>query len=95
MAACKDHAKDPMTIHPIDHISRAKGLKSKHKKDFQFLVHWINQKEPTWEPWSNVSKTYALYNFLKEQTNPKLLNIIPKDISYEDSDDENEEEDLA
>jgi hypothetical protein len=90
---------DPMTINPlkvvckddgsqyqVEYIEKMRGRLDGKKQDLHFLVHWVGYDQPTWEPWRNVHKTFALYYFLK--SNPKYQKLIPKNIKYLDSDEE-------
>ena len=90
---------DPMTISPLkvackddgsqyqlEYIEKMRGRLDGKKQDLQFLVHWVGYETPTWEPWKNVHKTFALYYFLK--SNLKYQKLIPKNIKYLDSDEE-------
>jgi hypothetical protein len=90
---------DPMTINPlkvackddglqyqVEFIEKMKGRINGKKQELKFLVHWVGYDQPTWEPWRNVHKTFALYYFSK--SNPKYQKLIPKNIKYLDSDEE-------
>ena len=80
--ACKDDGSQ----YQVEYIEKMRGKPDGKKQDLQFLVHWVGYETPTWEPWRNVHKTFALYYFLK--SNPKYHKLIPKNIKYVDSDDE-------
>jgi hypothetical protein len=80
--------KDDNSVHPVEYIERMRGRPNDKKEKLQFLVHWIDDKTPTWEPWKNVRSTFALYYFLSNQEDQRFHRMIPKNIRYEDSDDE-------
>ena len=82
--ACKDDGSQ----YQVEFIERMRGRINGKKQDLQFLVHWVGYDTPTWESWKNVRNTFALYHFLKEQSDVKFHKLIPKDIVYRDSDDE-------
>ena len=58
--AIRDHSNHYM----VDKITAHKG-KSSSKTKFSFQVHCIGCEELTWEPWKQVGRTLALYQYLK------------------------------
>jgi transposase InsO family protein len=82
--ACKDSGEE----FQVEFIERMKGQPNGKKETLQFLVHWLGYDEPTWEPWKNIRHTYALYHFLINQNDRRYHQMIPKNIKYQDSDDE-------
>jgi len=54
-----------------------------------FQVHWVGYSEPTWEPWNKISRTLALYQYLKNHALKALQKITPnlevEDIVINDS----------
>ena len=69
-----------------------RGKPTDKKEKLQFFVHWIDDELPSWEPWKNVRTTFALYHFLKNQSDERFHKMIPKNIKYEDSDNEESDE---
>ena len=76
--ACKDGGN----FYAIDHISKIKGRAKGPKSQIKFLVHWIGYEKPTWEPWANVRKTYALQNFLTQHPDENVRNLLPRNVVY-------------
>ena len=61
----------------IESIVTHKG-NSRRKKEFKFLVKWLNFDEShnTWEPWESLRLTDALHDYLRLHNMEK---IIPKE----------------
>ena len=74
--------KDGVNFYAIDHISKIKGRAKGPKSQIKFLVHWIGYEKPTWEPWANVRKTYALQNFLTQHPDENVRNLLPRNVVY-------------
>jgi hypothetical protein len=89
LSPLKVTCKDDGSKYPIEFIEKSRGP-IKDKKKLQFLVHWIDYDEPTWEPWENadVRNTFALYYFLKNHPNESFRQMIPKNIRNVNSGEE-------
>lgn len=87
--ACKDDGSK----YPVEYIEKMRGSLGGRKENLSFLVHWIGYDEPTWEPWKNVRQSFALYHFLKNQTDERYHRLIPKNINYDSEGEQSESED--
>jgi hypothetical protein len=91
LAACKDDG----SIYPVESISRMRGNPGGRKDGLSFLVHWVGFETPTWEPWKNVRRSVALFQYLSNHQDERCRSLIPKNVSYQglaDSSDEEEGE---
>ena len=72
----------------VEKITAHKG-KPSSKSRMTFQVHWVGYSEPTWEPWNKISRTLALYQYLKNHAIKALQKITPnvevEDIVMNDS----------
>ena len=72
----------------VEKITAHKG-KPSSKSRMTFQVHWVGYSEPTWEPWNKISRTLALYQYLKNHAIKALQKITPnlevEDIVINDS----------
>ena len=86
--AIRDHSNHYM----VDKITAHKG-KPSSKTKLSFQVHWIGYEEPTWEPWKQVARTLALYQYLKNHPDPAMQKITPnleiEDIVLDDQNIDN------
>ena len=86
--AIRDHSNHYM----VDKITAHKG-KPSSKTKLSFQVHWIGYEEPTWEPWKQVARTLALYQYLKNHPDPAMQRITPnleiEDIVLDDQNIDN------
>jgi len=73
--------------HIIDSIKSFKetGDKQRHlKTNFTFKVHWKGYKtsEDSWEPYLNIKNTKVFYDFIKDNKNPRLRKLLPKNLIF-------------
>ena len=87
--------------HIIESITAFKeaGTKLRHlKTNFTFKVHWkgYDTSEDSWEPYLNIKSTKVFYDYIKDNKNPRLRKLLPKNLIFTEeveeivSEDDNE-----
>ena len=72
--------------HIIEKIVSFREIKTSNarvlKKNFEFKVRWkgYTANDDTWEPFTTLSKTRQLYDYLKDHSNPRIRKLTPKNI---------------
>ena len=74
--------RDHHDYYVVERITAHRG-NPRSKSKMQFQVYWTGYEEPTWEPWNKVSKTLALYQYLRNHRNASLRKITP-DLDLEE-----------
>ena len=66
----------------VEKITAHRG-KPSSKSKMSFQVYWTGYSDPTWEPWNKVSRTLALFQYLKNHADKALRKITPN-VEIED-----------
>jgi hypothetical protein len=61
-------------VYLVESITKHKGARSRPSL-MTFLVKYLGDEEPTWQPWANVQDNIILHNYLRDN---KLSSLIPK-----------------
>jgi hypothetical protein len=75
--------KDDGSMFQVERVSKHKGDPKKSKKQLFFLVHWVGEEEPTWEPWTNVRRTVKLHEYIQNHTKLIVRNLLPANFSVD------------